>query len=118
MPRPEFDEPDIFERQEAAARRNRVAIDIEEHEKVERRWNEQAAARAAEHGRKLMDFSRRVILREYAALGLERPPGILVSLSTLASIGWTIGEVMGKRTLIRPPPAMPPERDWQRDGSS
>lgn len=49
----------------------------------ERERNASAAARSRE-------FCRDLILREYAARGLQPPPGTLVSLPTLLSMGWSI----------------------------
>lgn len=39
---------------------------------------------------------------EFAAAGVDPPQGFSASLSLLLQIGWTIGEVDGRKVLLRP----------------
>lgn len=59
--------------------------------------------------------NRETIIADYRARGLEPPPGYLVSLPTLLSIGWRVEEMeQGKRVLVKPPalePYVPRDRD-------
>jgi hypothetical protein len=47
-----------------------------------------------------LETNERLRVAEYRAAGLEPQPG--VSLSMLMMLGWTVQEISGKKTLVRP----------------
>ena len=50
----------------------------------------------------LADTNERARLAEYRRAGVEPPTGMRCSLSFLRSLGWTIEEINGKPTLMKP----------------
>lgn len=66
-------------------------------------------AEAAEEAKKqasktafTLETNERMRLRQFELAGVEPPAGFKCSLSLLLSMGWSIGEVKGKKVLVRP----------------
>jgi hypothetical protein len=125
MPR-HFSEPleleDIFERDEAARRRTAAAEVARQHQLREEREAEAEAARREEARLFSLRVNAGQVMREYLSAGVE-PVSVYengtptCSLSLLLSIGWTIREIDGHKTLIEPPPAVKRKtrEDYERE---
>ena len=100
-PRSEF--PDEEEESAVAAR---VAKSNEEFKARMAELDRQELAQHQEaeerHTARRREIDRRMILAEYARLGLSPPGDTLVSLPLLIKLGWRIEEIDGKNVLVRP----------------
>lgn len=94
----------LFDREEAARRKlEREAMIASGQERLR-----QEAARDAIVKAEAVEFTkettRRAILAEYAAAGVEPRPGTLVSLGMLRKLGWRIEHLgLGVHRLVAPP---------------
>ena len=97
----EFDpDYDVHERN-AAARVEALRQDFHDRMNALAKADAEKAAEAAvRHGKRRLEIDRRIMLDEYAALGLD-PPEPLCSLGLLLSIGWRIDNFGGKNVLTR-----------------
>jgi hypothetical protein len=60
-----------------------------------------------------LETNERLRVAEYRAAGLEPQPG--VSLSMLMMLGWTVQEISGKKTLVRPKTKSKPKSKKNRE---
>lgn len=97
------DEESIFTYEEQAARRAERAHKFAEGLEQERVEEERRAAARARVIELSLKINRRQVLAEYTAAGVEPLPGSSASLSLLRSLGWTVQEIEGKPTLVKPP---------------
>ncbi|MHB8272002.1 hypothetical protein [Bradyrhizobium sp.] len=108
--RRDFHEPwepeDVFASQEAADRRAKIESARAEHEAFEKHEAELAAERKETARLFSLGANERLRLAEYDLHGVTPPVlnGVPTksSLPLLRSLGWTIEEIDGKRTLIQP----------------
>jgi len=115
-PQPEF--PDEEEDRAVAARVMQKSEEFKarmaEIDKQDAQRNGEMAARLEARSK---EISRRIIVREYAALGVA-PPEPLVSLALLRKIGWHIEEVGGRNVLVGPSsgaPARKTREQWEAE---
>lgn len=121
-PRRDFDDDDLFDREEADRRRTARAAMVAAGEERARQTAEQDAAMAA----RTRDFTRRAngeaLLKEYrgagvAPLQVDGDGYPTTSLALLRKMGWRVEELeQGTKALIAPPPL--PRYEPPRDNDS
>lgn len=108
--RRDLDDMDLLDAAVAKDLRAERAEQVARWERGEALQLEAEAKRRAQTQAWALEANRAQVLETYAAAGVQPPMGdgkTLVSLPLLLSVGWTIQDIHGEKTLVAPqaPPA-------------
>lgn len=110
IPRRDIDDLDdsLFDQDEAKRRREQRQADRARAIEQGQQLDEQDRILRERAKAAFVNNSEKLIRAEYRHHDIEPRPGVLVSLATLLSLGWTIHQVEnGKKVLVAPPTPEP-----------